>query len=83
MRAPKRTADMAKALRVNLSLPEAMLWRELKRSAGGEVQFRKQHPFGPYVLDFYCARARLCVEVDGYAHGPMTDPSGMPGATPI
>ena len=30
--------------------------------------FRKQHPAGPYVLDFYCDRARLCVEVDGPSH---------------
>ncbi len=29
---------------------------------------RRQHPFGPYILDFYCARARLVVEVDGGQH---------------
>ena len=52
-----------------MSLPEVLLWRELKKSAGGSIQFRRQHPFGPYVLDFYCARARLCVEVDGASHG--------------
>ena len=52
-----------------MSLPEVLLWRELKQSAGGGPQFRRQHPIGPYVLDFYCSRARLCIEVDGYAHG--------------
>ncbi|EGF91871.1 hypothetical protein ABI_03030 [Asticcacaulis biprosthecium C19] len=30
--------------------------------------FRRQHPIGPYILDFYCAKARLCVEVDGEVH---------------
>ncbi len=30
--------------------------------------YRRQHPIGPYGLDFYCARARLAVEVDGRAH---------------
>ena len=30
--------------------------------------FRRQHPIGPYVLDFYCAEARLAVEVDGMSH---------------
>jgi very-short-patch-repair endonuclease len=30
--------------------------------------FRRQHPIGPYVLDFYCSAARLAVEVDGYSH---------------
>jgi len=52
-----------------MSLPEVLLWRELKRSAGPGPQFRKQHPIGPYVLDFYCARACLCIEIDGYTHG--------------
>ena len=30
--------------------------------------FRRQHPIGPYVLDFYCAKARLAIEVDGIGH---------------
>jgi very-short-patch-repair endonuclease len=30
--------------------------------------FRRQHPIGPYVLDFYCAKARLAVELDGMSH---------------
>jgi very-short-patch-repair endonuclease len=30
--------------------------------------FRRQHPVGPYVLDFYCVKARLAVEIDGIAH---------------
>lgn len=32
------------------------------------MKFRRQHPIGPYVLDFYCAVARLAVEVDGQGH---------------
>ncbi len=52
-----------------MSLPEVLLWRELKKSASPGPQFRRQHPVGPYVLDFYCSKARLCIEVDGYAHG--------------
>jgi very-short-patch-repair endonuclease len=32
------------------------------------LRFRREHPLGPYVLDFYCPSARLCVEVDGPAH---------------
>src|ERR1700751_1415833 len=69
MREPDRRHKRAKALRAAMSLPEVLLWRELKRSAGDGPQFRRQHPVGPYVLDFYCARASLCVEVDGQAHG--------------
>jgi very-short-patch-repair endonuclease len=30
--------------------------------------FRRQHPIGPYVLDFYCAKAHLAVEIDGISH---------------
>ena len=56
----------ARVLRRSLSLPEGLLWQRLRRRAGG-VKFRRQHPFGPYVLDFYCASARLAVEVDGAA----------------
>jgi len=43
----------------------------------GEPVFRRQHPVGPYVLDFYCAKARLAVEIDGVSHdmgdGPQRD----------
>ena len=57
----------ARRLRRTLSLPEGLLWRELRRKPQG-VKFRRQHPLGPYVLDFYCAAAKLAVEVDGIAH---------------
>ncbi|MBX7500188.1 endonuclease domain-containing protein [Qipengyuania sp. YG27] len=49
-----------------MSLPEVLLWRELRRQS--EVKFRRQHPIGRYVLDFYCASAKICVEIDGIAH---------------
>lgn len=45
--------------------PEIGLWQALRRSA---LRFRRQHAAGDYVLDFYCAPARLAVEVDGEAH---------------
>jgi very-short-patch-repair endonuclease len=35
----------------------------------GGFAFRRQHPIGPYVLDFYCPAARLAVELDGDQHG--------------
>jgi very-short-patch-repair endonuclease len=45
--------------------------------AQGQPVFRRQHPIGPYVLDFYCAKARLAVELDGVSHdmadGPERD----------
>lgn len=53
--------------RATLSLPEALLWRELK-GRHAPVRFRKQHKVGVYLLDFYCPAAKLAIEVDGKAH---------------
>ncbi len=50
-----------------MSLPEALLWQRLRFEPHG-VKFRRQHPVLGYVLDFYCARAKLAVEIDGEAH---------------
>ena len=68
MRAPANTRDRARSLRSNLSLPEKVLWVRLRRRERGLPTFRRQHPVGPYVLDFYCSDARLCIEVDGASH---------------
>jgi very-short-patch-repair endonuclease len=53
-------------LRRALTLPEVLLWQVLRSRPGG-YRFRRQHPAGPYVLDFFCAAAGLCIEVDGKA----------------
>ena len=58
----------ARRLRGALSPPELKLWLELKAQSEGRCPYRKQHPIGPYVLDFYCTAIRLCVEVDGADH---------------
>ena len=63
----KRTVDKARRLRRDMSLPEVLLWQRLKGSPNG-VSFRKQHPIDPYIVDFFCAAARLIVEVDGEVH---------------
>ena len=57
----------AREERKKLSLPEILLWQELRKEPGG-YHFRRQHGAGPYRLDFYCAKARLCIEVDSEAH---------------
>ena len=66
----------AKKLRREMTPPEIALWLALRQNAEG-LRFRKQHGVGDYVLDFYCAPARLAIEVDGEAHGrgdrPMRD----------
>jgi very-short-patch-repair endonuclease len=57
----------ARQLRRSMSLPEVLLWRELRKRPDG-LRFRRQHPAGHYVLDFYCATANVAIEVDGEAH---------------
>ena len=64
---PKETIKKAQRLRSTMSLPEVLLWRALRKQQTG-LRFRRQHPAGPYVLDFYCDAAKLCVEVDGSQH---------------
>lgn len=67
LQGPKQTQTRARSLRKGMSLPEVLLWQRFKHKPGG-LKFRRQHPAGRYVLDFYCQEARLIVEVDGIAH---------------
>ncbi|MEQ9663655.1 MAG: endonuclease domain-containing protein [Parasphingopyxis sp.] len=64
---PRDTVKRARQLRSEMSLPETRLWRALRQRPGG-FKFRRQHPAGEYVLDFYCAAVKLAIEVDGMAH---------------
>jgi very-short-patch-repair endonuclease len=53
--------------RAEMGVSERVLWGFLRYKRLG-FAFRRQYPVGPYILDFYCPEARLCVEVDGIAH---------------
>jgi len=64
---PKPTQRRAAKLRREMTLPEGLLWRELRKRPAG-LRFRRQHPAGRYVLDFFCPSERLAVEIDGEAH---------------
>ena len=64
---PGETIGKARKLRREMSLPEVLLWRELRKRPAG-LKFRRQHPAGPYILDFACLRSRLAIELDGEAH---------------
>lgn len=48
--------------------PEVILWTRLRPRQPDGPRFRRQHPIGPFIADFYCAQARLVVEVDGWGH---------------
>jgi very-short-patch-repair endonuclease len=56
-----------------MTTPERMLWKRLRGSPEG-IAFRKQHPIDPYVADFYCASAKLVIELDGEVHNRGEQP---------
>jgi very-short-patch-repair endonuclease len=68
VRAPAKTFVRAGRLRRTMSLPEVQLWQALRRLALDGMRVRRQHPIGPFVLDFYVPSAKLAIEVDGAAH---------------
>lgn len=57
-----------------MTLPEVLLWQRLRQRPAG-FKFRRQHPSGIYVADFYCHEARLVVEVDGRCHDMGNNPA--------
>lgn len=57
----------ARKLRKNQTQAEKNLWERLRKDKLG-VRFLRQKPLGPYIADFYCAAARLCIEIDGDVH---------------
>jgi very-short-patch-repair endonuclease len=64
---PKPAITRARQLRLNATDVEKRLWQRLRSSQLGP-RFRRQHPVGPYILDFACETHRLCVELDGGQH---------------
>lgn len=70
-----RSKLKAKALemRSNQTSAEALLWERLRNRKCGGFKFRRQHVIGRFVVDFYCAAAKLVVEVDGPIHRSKKD----------
>ena len=54
--------------------PEVRLWVRLRVRIGEQPIFRRQHPLGPYILDFYCPAAKMAVEIDGMGHSVGNQP---------
>ena len=65
---PKKTVARARDLRRTMTLPEVLVWQHIRGRRLDGIRFRRQHPIGPYILDFFCEDARLAVEVDGESH---------------
>ena len=61
--------SLAKSLRHHSTEAEKKLWRHLRNRQLADQKFRRQQPYGRYILDFYCATAKLVIELDGDSHG--------------
>ena len=82
MPASNHAYKTARRLRRNMSLPEVLLWQILRRQPG-HIKFRRQHPIGRYVLDFYVLELRLAIEIDGLAHHMGTGQRGTKNETTV
>ncbi|MCR4959748.1 MAG: DUF559 domain-containing protein [Prevotella sp.] len=60
--------EQRKSLRNHSTRAECIMWQVLKGRQCGGYKFRRQQGIGPYILDFYCPKLKLCVELDGSSH---------------
>lgn len=61
----------ARILRKRLTEAEQIMWDILRSQKLGGYKFRRQHPIGPYVVDFYCAKNQVVIELDGQSHNDI------------
>jgi very-short-patch-repair endonuclease len=66
-RTPEKT-EIARGLRRNETDVERQLWHRLRNGQIDNARFRRQHPAGHYILDFYCPALALAIELDGGQH---------------
>lgn len=67
LQTPIKQIKRARELRRQMSLPEVLLWQQLRKRPSG-LKFRKQFPIGEMTVDFVCLERRLIIEVDGEGH---------------
>jgi len=65
---PDYIYEICRRLRAELTPSERTLWKALRSKHLGGLKFRRQHPLGRYIADFYCPSAGLVVEIDGLVH---------------
>jgi len=62
------TYENVRHLRKAKTEAEEKLWQSLRNRKVMNLKFRRHHPFGKYILDFYCNEIKLCIEADGSIH---------------
>lgn len=64
----QRLKSLARELRRNSTLSEVLLWNELRARKMKGYQFMRQKPVDEYIVDFYCNKLKLVIEIDGDSH---------------
>ena len=63
----------ARELRQPQTPAEQKLWSRLRNHQLDGLKIRRQHPIDKFIIDFYCAEAKLCIEVDGDSHAEQVE----------
>jgi len=63
----------ARELRQRQTPAEQILWQYLRNAQLDGIKFRRQHPIGRFIVDFYCAQTRLVIEIDGDSHADQVE----------
>src|SRR5450759_3585109 len=64
----KKLKPFARNLRSNMTDAERLIWSKIRRKPIGDLQFYRQKNIGHYIVDFYCPKGKLIVEIDGGQH---------------
>ena len=65
--------ERAREMRHQPNDAESLVWDQLRNRRVGKFKFRRQHPIGKYIADFYCVEAKVIVELDGATHEGRED----------
>jgi adenine-specific DNA-methyltransferase len=66
---PQKLTSIARMLRKRDTWAEKLVWSWLRDRRFSTYKFRRQHNFGPHILDFFCIEAQVNIELDGFQHG--------------
>lgn len=67
--ADRAMRNRARVLRATMTIAERKLWKHLRGKQLNGAHFRRQAPFGKYIVDFVCHQHRLIIEIEGGQHG--------------
>ena len=65
--------SLSRQLRSNSTLSEVLLWNQLKSRKIRGYQFTRQKPIDEYIVDFYCSKLKLVIEIDGESHSEKAE----------